>query len=63
MKMELIECSETSTIRTQTPWSYPKENILHIDQGESLKSRKIKRPIVIVPSLAVLQAQVRDVQI
>jgi len=39
MKMELIEGSETSAIRTQTPGNYPKENILHIERGESLKSR------------------------
>ena len=38
MKMELIEGSETSAIRTQTPGNYPKENILHIEHGESLKS-------------------------
>jgi len=37
--MELIEGSETSAIRTQTPGNYPKENILHIENGESLKSR------------------------
>ena len=40
MKMELIDGSETSAIRTQTPENYPKENILHIEHGESLKSRK-----------------------
>jgi len=28
MKMELIEGSETSAIRTQTTGNYPKENIL-----------------------------------
>jgi len=28
MKMELIEGSETSAVRTQTPGNYPKENIL-----------------------------------
>jgi len=28
MKMELIDGSETSAIRTQTPGNYPKENIL-----------------------------------
>ena len=39
MKKELIEGSETSAIRTQTPGNYPKENILHIEHGESLKSR------------------------
>jgi len=41
MKMELIEGSETSAIRTQTPGNYPKENILHIEHGESLKSRTV----------------------
>jgi len=40
MKMELIECSETSAIRTQTPGNYPKENTLHIEHGESLKWKK-----------------------
>jgi len=39
MKMEPIEGSETSTIRTKMPGNYPKENILHIEHGESLKSR------------------------
>jgi len=39
MKMEMIECSETSAISTQTPGRYPKENTLHIKHGESLKSR------------------------
>ena len=39
MKMEPIEGSETSAFRTQTPANYPKENILHIEHGESLKSR------------------------
>ena len=29
MKMEPIEGSETSAIRTKTPGNYPKENILH----------------------------------
>jgi len=40
MKMELIEGSETSAIRTQTAGNYPKENILHIEHGESLKIKK-----------------------
>jgi len=40
--MELIEGSETSAIRIQTPGNYPKENILHIEHGESLKSRILK---------------------
>ena len=39
MKMELIEGSETSAIKTQTPGNYSKEDTLHIEHGESLKSR------------------------
>jgi hypothetical protein len=38
--MELIEGFETSAFRTQTQGNYPKENILHKEHGESLKSRK-----------------------
>ena len=38
---ELIEGSETSAFRTQTPGNYPKENILHKERGESLKSRNL----------------------
>jgi len=33
------EGSEMLAIRTQTPENYPKENILHTEHGESLKSR------------------------
>ena len=43
MKMERIEGSETSAFRTQAPGNYPKENILHKENGESLKSRQGKR--------------------
>jgi hypothetical protein len=43
LKMEPIEGSETSAFTTQTPRNYPKENILHKEQGESLKSRMINR--------------------
>jgi hypothetical protein len=39
MKMEPIEGSETSAISNQTPGKHPKQNILHIKHGESLKSR------------------------
>ena len=42
MKMEPIEGSETSAFRPQTPGNYPKENILHKEHGESLKSRMMK---------------------
>ena len=39
MKMEQIECSETSAYIIQTPGNYPKENIIYSEYGESLKSR------------------------
>ena len=39
MKIELIVSSETSAIRTQTPGNYPKRNKLHLEHGESLKTR------------------------
>ena len=41
LKMEPIEGSETSAFRTQTPGNYPKENTLHKEHSESLKSRKL----------------------
>jgi len=41
MKMEPIVSSETSAIRTQTPGNYPKRNKLHLEHGESLKTRTI----------------------
>jgi len=40
-KMEPIEGSETSAFKPQTLGKYPKENILHNEHGESLKSRHI----------------------
>jgi hypothetical protein len=40
LKMEPIQCTETSAISTQTPGKHPKENILHLTHGESLKSRR-----------------------
>jgi hypothetical protein len=42
MKMEQIECSETSAYKIQTPGNYPEESIQHSEHGESLKSRKEK---------------------
>ena len=41
MKMEPIVSSETSAIRTQTPGNYPKRNKLHLEHGESLKTKHI----------------------
>jgi len=40
MKMEQTVSSETSAIRTQTQGNYPKRNKLHLEHGESLKTRK-----------------------
>jgi hypothetical protein len=37
--MNPIEGSETSAISNQTPGKHPKENIVHVKHGESLKSR------------------------
>jgi len=39
MKMEPIECPETSEFINQTPENYPKGNLLYSVHGESLKSR------------------------
>ena len=39
--MEPTVSSETSAIRTQTPGNYPKENKLHLEHDESLKTRII----------------------
>jgi len=39
--MEPIKGSETSAFRTQTLGNYPKENILHKEHSESLKSKII----------------------
>ena len=41
IKMEQIECSETSAYIIQTPGNYPKENIIYSEQGESFKSRMV----------------------
>jgi len=41
MKMEPTVSSETSAVRTQTPGNYPKRNKLHLEHGESLKTRII----------------------
>ena len=39
MKMEQIECSETSSHKIQTPGNNPEESIQHLEHGESFKSR------------------------
>ena len=38
MKMEQIQCSETSAYKIQTPGNYSEESIQHWEHGESLKS-------------------------
>jgi hypothetical protein len=38
MKME--QCSETSAYEIHTPVKYPEESKQHLENGESLKSRK-----------------------
>jgi len=39
--MEPIVSSETSAIRTQTPGNYPKRNNLHLEHGESLRTKPL----------------------
>ena len=39
LKMEQIQCSETSAYINQRPGNHPKENKQHSEHGESLKSR------------------------
>jgi hypothetical protein len=40
MKMEPIQCSETSAYKIQTPGNYPEDNIIYPQHGESLKTTK-----------------------
>jgi hypothetical protein len=39
MKMEQIECSETSAYKIQMLGNHPEENIQHTEHGKSLKSK------------------------
>jgi hypothetical protein len=41
MKMEQIECSETSAYKIQTPGNHPEENVQHTEHGESLKLNRL----------------------
>jgi len=59
MKMELIEGSETSAIRTQTPGNYRKENILHIEHGESLKLRITCRFLIVTYFVFVREYEIQ----
>jgi hypothetical protein len=38
MKMEPIQCPETSAYKIQTPVNYPEDVILHPQHGKSLKT-------------------------
>jgi len=49
LKMEQIECSETSAYINQTPGHHPKENKQHSEQGESLKSRILSVKVTEIP--------------
>jgi len=55
MKMEPTVSSETSAIRTQTPGNYPKRNKLHLEHGESLKTRNSIR----LPAFILRLVQIR----
>ena len=62
MKMEEIECSETSAYINQTPGNYPKENTLYSEQGESLKSRLLNIIYLYVISLRFfVKVFIRDI--
>jgi hypothetical protein len=43
MKVEQVECSETSAYKVQTPGNHPEENVQHTEHGESMKSRTLNR--------------------
>ena len=60
MKMEQIECSETSAYKIQTLGNYPKENIQYSEHGESLKSRTADiYKYIMVPCINDLQLILR----
>ena len=46
MKMEQTEWSETLAYKIQKPRNYPEESIQHTEHGESLKSRKILKLLI-----------------
>jgi hypothetical protein len=46
MKMEMIQCCKTSAYKIQTPENYPKDNILHPQHGESLKTTQLFLPLL-----------------
>jgi hypothetical protein len=44
MKMERMQCFETSAYKIQTPGNYPEDNILYPQHGESLKTVESYEP-------------------
>ena len=53
MEMEPIVSSETSAIRTQTPGNYPKRNNLHLEHGESLRTRLVWLDTLSFPTISM----------
>jgi hypothetical protein len=51
MKMELIQCSETSAYKIQMPGNYPEDNILHPQHGKSLKTTMLLLTLWLLRSL------------
>jgi hypothetical protein len=48
MKMEQIECSETSAYKIQTPGKYPEENIQHfyfVEEGPGRGSEDVRKNV------------------
>jgi len=44
--MEQTVCSETVAHKIQSPGKYPEESIQHSERGESLKSRRISKLLI-----------------
>jgi len=63
MKMEQIECSETSVYINQTLGNYPKENKLYSEHGESLKSRIDVLILQIYPGMKLYMIRVGPLSI
>jgi len=61
MKMEPIVSSETSAIRTQTPGNYPKRNNLHLEHGESLRTRLVSFYFFAVSNINMAETQTCEV--
>ena len=60
MKMEQIECSETSAYKNQTSGKYPKEYIQDSKHGESLKSRKTKWFMMLIEVVACAENRAKN---